>query len=88
MTKKELDELPEEISENEPDGPLDDDDDINPLCITRIHVGKIELIEGVLTSACLKVLLRKNLIAFPTISEDEINDKSKGDALSKGIACS
>lgn len=42
--------------------------------------------EGVLTFDSLKQLLFENLIAFPTITEDEINDRSKGDALSKGIA--
>lgn len=42
--------------------------------------------EGVLTIDALKQLLIENLIAFPTITEDEINDRSKGDALSKGIA--
>lgn len=33
-----------------------------------------------------KDYLRAGRINFPTISEDEINDRSKGDALSKGIA--
>lgn len=42
--------------------------------------------EGVLTFDTLKILLKENLIRFPTITEDEINDKSKGDALSKGFA--
>lgn len=42
--------------------------------------------EGVLTFDTLKTLLKENLIRFPTITEDEINDKSKGDALSKGFA--
>lgn len=42
--------------------------------------------EGVLTIDALKQLLFENLIVFPAISEDEINDRSKGDALSKGIA--
>ena len=43
-------------------------------------------VEGVLTLESLKVLLREELIDLPSISEDEINDRSKGDALSKGIA--
>lgn len=42
--------------------------------------------EGVLTIDALKQLLSENLIRVPIITEDEINDKSKGDALSKGIA--
>lgn len=42
--------------------------------------------EGVLTISTLKRLLSENLITFPTITENEINDRSKGDALSKGIA--
>lgn len=42
--------------------------------------------EGVLSIDALKRLIPENLVRFPTITEDEINDKSKGDALSKGIA--
>lgn len=42
--------------------------------------------EGVLSIDALERLIPENLVHFPTISEDEINDKSKGDALSKGIA--
>lgn len=42
--------------------------------------------QGVLTSDAFQKLLAENLINFPTITEDEINDKSKVDALSKGIA--
>lgn len=41
--------------------------------------------EGVLTIDALKDLLAENIIIFPTITEDEIKDKSKGDALSKGF---
>lgn len=45
-----------------------------------------DILEGVLTFRTLKQLLSENLVRFPTITEDEIDDKSKGDALSKGIA--
>lgn len=51
----------------------------------RINFGD-EICHGVLTFYTLKQLLSENLIRFPIITEDEINDKSKGDALSKGIA--
>lgn len=44
------------------------------------------ILEGALTTRTLKKLLSENLVRFPTITEDEINDRSKGDALSKGIA--
>ena len=52
------------------------------------HISKRneEVVEGLLTFDTFKSLLGENLIAFPKISEEEINDKSKGDALSKGIA--
>ena len=100
MTDKELDDLSKENLEREPNGPseqssIDDTinslsmdiyDDVNPACIKRTRLGENGVIEGVLTRNCLRALLRKNLIAFPTISKDEINDKSKGDALSKTIA--
>ena len=52
--------------------------------IYTAHTGR--LFEGVLTEGCLKALLCKGLISFPAITREEINDKSKGDALSKGIA--
>lgn len=52
---------------------------------SRIDFGD-NIWEGVLTFEALKQLLSENLIAFPTITEDEIDDKSKGDALSKGFA--
>lgn len=52
---------------------------------SRIDFGD-DIWEGVLTFDALKQLLSENLIAFPTITEDEIDDKSKGDALSKGFA--
>lgn len=42
--------------------------------------------ECALTIDALKRLFSESLIRFPTITEDEINDKSKGDALSKCIA--
>lgn len=42
--------------------------------------------EGVLSSNALKILLSRNLIRFPSITEDEINKMSKGDTLSKIIA--
>lgn len=53
--------------------------------ISRIDFGD-DIWEGVLTISSLKTLLSENLIHFPSITEDEINDRSKGDALSKGIA--
>ena len=53
---------------------------------TRNKFKEVDVVEGVLTRRCFEALLSKNRIAFPTISEDEINDRSKGDALSKGIA--
>ena len=53
---------------------------------TRNKFKDVDVVEGVLTRRCFETLLSKNHITFPTISEDEINDKSKGDALSKGIA--
>lgn len=42
--------------------------------------------ESVLTFDALKRLLSENLVTLPTITEDEINDRSKGDALAKGFA--
>lgn len=42
--------------------------------------------EGVLMYNSFRILLAEGKIDFPNISEDEINDRSKGDALSKGIA--
>lgn len=45
-----------------------------------------EVLEGLVTFDSFKKLLTANLVRCPTITEDEINDKSKGDALSKGIA--
>ena len=53
---------------------------------TQTKVKEVNVVEGVLTQQCFKVLLHENLITFPTITREEINDKSKGDALSKGIA--
>ena len=42
--------------------------------------------KGVLTSDKLLTLLRKGKIAFPSITEEEIEDRSKADGLAKGIA--
>lgn len=42
--------------------------------------------EGVLSIKALQALLSENMVDFPTITADQIEDKSKGDALSKGIA--
>lgn len=42
--------------------------------------------EGLLRIDALKRLLQEDLIKLPTITAEEINDKSKGDALSKGVA--
>lgn len=47
---------------------------------------KNSLHEGVLTFSSFQDLLIAKRIRFPTITEDEISDRSKGDALSKGIA--
>ena len=41
---------------------------------------------GVLTHDELDYLLRKGKIAFPSITEEEIEDRSKADGLAKGIA--
>ena len=57
-----------------------------PIYTARACLRSGQLFEGVLTEDCLKALLRKGLISFPTVTREEINDKSKGDALSKGIA--
>jgi hypothetical protein len=38
---------------------------------------------GVLSPEQMEELLRKRLIEFPSITEEEIQDRSKGDALSK-----
>lgn len=51
----------------------------------RVDFGD-DIWEGVLTFDALKDLLSENRITIPTITEDEINDRSKGDTLSKGIA--
>ena len=40
---------------------------------------------GVLSPESLDKLFDKRLIKFPTITEEEINDRSKGDALSKTL---
>lgn len=40
---------------------------------------------GIVTFDSFKRLLEGNHIDFPTVTEEEIEDKSKGDALSKGI---
>lgn len=42
--------------------------------------------EGVLTTRALVNLLSENLIHLPSITKDEITERSKGDALSKGFA--
>ena len=42
--------------------------------------------KGVLTHEDLDYLLRKGKIGFPTITEEEIKDRSKADGLAKGIA--
>ena len=42
--------------------------------------------KGVLTSDKLRTLLQKGKIAFPSITEEEIEDRSKADGLAKGIA--
>ncbi|ESK84509.1 hypothetical protein Moror_6155 [Moniliophthora roreri MCA 2997] len=43
------------------------------------------VLKGTLTHQWMEELKEKNLIAFPSIAEKEIQDKSKGDALSKVI---
>ena len=42
--------------------------------------------KGVLSPDKLRNLLREGEIAFPSIREDEIEDRSKADGLAKGIA--
>ena len=42
--------------------------------------------KGVLTHDTLRDLLQEGKIAFPTITEEEIEDRSKADGLAKGIA--
>ena len=42
--------------------------------------------KGVLTHRMMRDLLRKGKIAFPSITEEEIEDRSKADGLGKGIA--
>ena len=42
--------------------------------------------KGVLTPVMLHDLLQEGKIAFPTITEEEIEDRSKADGLAKGIA--
>lgn len=42
--------------------------------------------KGVLTFNALKRVVNERLMRFPLIEKDEIDDKSKGDAVSKGIA--
>ena len=42
--------------------------------------------KGVLTHDMLRNLLREGKIAFPTITEEEVEDRSKADGLAKGIA--
>lgn len=44
------------------------------------------LVEGVISLESFRELLRKQLIDFPEVSQEEITDRSKGDILSKGIA--
>ena len=44
--------------------------------------------KGVLTPDKFRTLLRKGKIAFPSITEEEIEDRSKADGLAKGIAVS
>ena len=57
-----------------------------PVFETQTKLKEVDVVDGVLTQKCFEALLRKNLITFPPITREEINDKSKGDALSKGIA--
>ncbi|KAF9480162.1 hypothetical protein BDN70DRAFT_640829 [Pholiota conissans] len=40
---------------------------------------------GILSPERMEALLQARLIEFPAIAEEEINDRSKGDALSKGL---
>ena len=42
--------------------------------------------KGVLTHDTFRNLLQEGKIAFPTITEEEIEDRSKADGLAKGIA--
>ena len=42
--------------------------------------------KGVLRPDMLRILLREGKIAFPSITKEEIEDRSKADGLAKGIA--
>ena len=44
------------------------------------------MLEGVLNFRSFLLLLQEHKIDFPSTTEEEIDDRSKGDALSKGIA--
>lgn len=63
-----------------------------PGAVQSLDYGQAEIdsdnlvFQGVLKLDVLKLLLLEKLVEFPTISDNEIDDKSKGDALSKVIA--
>ena len=47
---------------------------------------KSKLLSGFLSFDAFKILLNEGLITLPAIDKEDIDDKGKGDALSKGIA--
>ena len=53
--------------------------------VSHINFGH-DIWQGVIQFESMKNALSENLIDMPPISEEEISDRSKGDALSKGIA--
>lgn len=67
-------------SEQEPQGPLIRKE------FTKHRSGTADIYEANLTFDSFKRLLLDKRIKLPTISEAELNDKSKADAISKGIA--
>lgn len=52
----------------------------------QCQIHGIDIWEVPLQHLMLNYLLEKGKISFPEVSEEEINDRSKGDILSKGIA--
>lgn len=61
-----------------------------PYEVSEADAARVEFGDGiwedVLTFEALKVLLSEIRVTIPTITGDEINDRSKGNTLSKGIA--
>lgn len=67
----------------------DGSDSVHDLSEEQFSTIKVEpymIWKGVLTFNALKRVVNERLMRFPLIEKDEIDDKSKGDAVSKGIA--